>query len=111
MQHISNRGSGPEVRKEYLFDSRIIDISIPITHWNAYLYLDLCQSASHALSPFPMLKTVTQLLNQSSGKFVLECHLCGTTVETLDDPCPACRSTEIAKYELKTERVLRLEDG
>ena len=50
-----------------------------------------------------MLKTVTQLLNQSSGQLVLECRHCGTTVETLDDPCPACGSAEIAKYDLSTE--------
>ena len=51
----------------------------------------------------PMLKIVTELLNQSSGQPVFECRHCGTTVETLDEPCPACGSAGIAKYDLSTE--------
>ncbi len=50
-----------------------------------------------------MLKTVTELLNQSSDQPVFECRHCGTMVEALDEPCPACGSAEIAKYDLSTE--------
>lgn len=30
-----------------------------------------------------------------------ECRRCGTTVESADDPCPACGHEEIAEYSLK----------
>ncbi len=30
-----------------------------------------------------------------------ECRDCGTTIDPLDEACPVCESTEIARYELE----------